>query len=157
MCCLLSAKSLAFLLGIYLADINNCMNLIKKKPKRDLLSHTQYAMNVKQNKHTSRTDAWLRSQGISTQALISTHPTLLKAQQAAHHLLTYHNHLLTTEQTQTLKHFQQQISNKHTREKLKPQAAYPVLNISSKINRQFFSTWKEGINRGTYQGKHQGT
>ena len=152
--CLLSAKSLAFLYGIYLALINNCMNLIKKKPKRDLLSHAQHAMNTKQKKQTTRTDEWLSKQGISTNMLLSSHPQLLKAQQAAHHLLKYHQHFLSADQRRTLEKFQRQMNNKHSREKLKPQAAFPILNISSKINRQFFSSWKEGMNKGTYQNIH---
>jgi hypothetical protein len=142
MCCLLSAKSLAFLLGIYLADINNCMNVIKQKPRRDLLSHTQHAINVKQREQTIDADTWLRTQGINAQAFTSIHPTVLKAQQAAHHLLVHHQDLLTHEQRQTLKHFQQQINNKHTREKLSPKSVRPILNIHSKINRKLFQLAK---------------
>jgi hypothetical protein len=142
MYCLLSAKSLAVLLGIYLADINNCMNVIKQKPKRDLLSHTQHAINVKQREQTLDADTWLRTQGINAQAFTAIHPTVLKAQQAAHRLLAHHQDLLTHEQRQTLKHFQQQISNKHTRLKLSPKSARPILNIHSKINRKLFQLAK---------------
>ena len=115
------------------------MNVIKQKPKRDLLSHKQYEIISKQRQQTLEADLWFRRQGIDTSSLTSIHPTLLKAQQAAHQLITHHSDLLTAEQRHTLEQFRQQMDNTRTRQKLKPQAAYPILNIQSKINRQLFN------------------
>jgi hypothetical protein len=141
------------------SELNNCMNVIKQKPKRDLLSHAQYQINILQQKHTLRADAWLRKQGIDTTTFTSIDPTLLKAQQASHQLLTLHPDLLSPEQTYTLQQFCQRMNNTRTRHKLKPQAAYPILNIQSKINRQLFKQHRQlqrqhskstGTHSGTY-------
>jgi len=114
------------------------MNVIKQKKKKDLLSHSQYQILVKQRKQTLETDQWLRKQGIDNQSFTSTHPKLLKAKQAAHQLLTHHNDLLNNEQRLTLDEFRHKMSNKKTRQKLKPEAAYPILNINTKISRHLF-------------------
>jgi len=127
-----------FFMAIVWFKLNNCMNVIKQKPKRDLLSHAQYEINAKQQQHTQRTDVWLRTQGIDASTIAAIDTMLLKAQQAAHLLLTHHQDLLTAQQRHTLQDFQQQFTHQRTRHKLKPQAAYPILNIQSKINRQLF-------------------
>ena len=81
---------------------------------------------------------WLRDNGIAVNAFSTTHIKLLQAQQAAHELLTHHSNLLTQAQRTTLENFQQLMAHKRTRDRLKPTAAYPILNISSKINRKLF-------------------
>jgi membrane protease subunit (stomatin/prohibitin family) len=81
---------------------------------------------------------WLRDNGIAVQSFGITHIRLLQAQQQAHALLSQHSNLLTQSQRITLEHFQQAMTNKRTRNRLKPASANPVLNISSKINRQLF-------------------
>lgn len=70
---------------------------------------------------------------------------LLRAQQQSHILLTQHLDLLTLEQERMLRHFQQQMDNKRTRNKLKPAAAYLVLNIASKVHRQLFKQHRQAI------------
>ena len=85
---------------------------------------------------------WLRDNGISVQSFSTTHIKLLQAQQAAHALLTQHLSLLTAAQTKTLKAFQQKMTHKKARAKLKPEHAYPILNISTKINRQLFKGYR---------------
>jgi hypothetical protein len=122
--------------------LNNCMNLIKQKNKRDLLTQKQFDINYRQKEHTIDTNIWLQKQGLTSELLNTTHVKLLQAQRAAHHLLTQHKQLLTENQTKTLIKFTQKMNCKRTREKLKPEAAYPILNISSKINRQLFKLVK---------------
>lgn len=85
---------------------------------------------------------WLRDNGIAVQSFSTTHIKLLQAQQAAHALLTQHLSLLTAAQTKTLKAFQQKMTHKKARAKLKPEHAYPILNISTKINRQLFKGYR---------------
>ena len=114
------------------------MNFIKQKQKKDLLTHKQLEINYRQKEHTIDTNIWLQRQGISTSSLTSTHPQLLKAQQAAHQLLTHHSDLLNNEQRLTLEQFRHKMNNKRTRQKLKPEAAYPILNINTKISRHLF-------------------
>ena len=86
---------------------------------------------------------WLRDNGIAVQTFGTTHIRLLQAQQQAHALLTQHSNLLTQSQRTTLETFQHQMAHKNTRIKLKPTAANPVLNISSKINRQLFKQHRQ--------------
>jgi hypothetical protein len=86
---------------------------------------------------------WLRDNGIAVQTFGTTHIRLLQAQQQAHALLTQHSNLLTQNQRTTLETFQHQMAHKKTRIKLKPTAANPILNISSKINRQLFKQHKQ--------------
>jgi hypothetical protein len=85
---------------------------------------------------------WLRDNGIAVKSFSTTHVKLLQAQQAAHTLLTQNLNLLTTNQIQTLKAFQRKMAAKNTRLQLKPEHAYPILNISTKINRQLFALHK---------------
>lgn len=81
---------------------------------------------------------WLRDNGIALKAFNITHIKLLQAQQAAHALLTQNRDLLTINQLNTITEFQHKMSSHKARTKLKPSHAYPVLNISNKINRQLF-------------------
>jgi hypothetical protein len=95
------------------------------------------------NKHKNFMDDgltadWLRDNGIAVQSFGITHIRLLQAQQQAHALLSQHSNLLNHTQRTTLENFQQLMAHKRTRDRLKPTAANPILNISSKINRQLF-------------------
>ena len=93
--------------------------------------------------NTDETNVWLSSNGIDPESISNVHIKLLQAQQQAHLLLTHHMHLLTDQQRRTLEHFKNIMANKRSRKKLKPAAAYPILNISSKINRQLFRLIKQ--------------
>lgn len=86
---------------------------------------------------------WLRDNGIAVKTFASTHVKLLQAQQTAHTLLSQNTNLLTAHQIKALKAFLRKMSNKTTLAKLKPEAAYSVLNISTKINRQLFKVHKQ--------------
>ncbi len=96
-------------------------------------------MNIYKNfKDNALTEDWLRDNGIAIKAFNTTHVKLLQAQQKAHVLLTQYPHLLTQSQTKTLKAFQRKMVGKHTRNKLKPESAYPIFNINTKINRLIY-------------------
>jgi hypothetical protein len=114
----------------------------KKKPK-DILTHKQFEILRQSHIDTYETNEWLWKEGFNESTFNSTHIKLLQAQQQAHALLTYHSNLITTSQAATLRHFQHLMANKNTRIKLKPSAANPVLNISSKINRQLFKQHRQ--------------
>jgi hypothetical protein len=86
---------------------------------------------------------WLRDNGIAVKSFSTTHVKLLQAQQTAHTLLTQNLNLLTTNQTKTLKAFQRKMADKRARAALKPEAAYSILNINTKINRQLFKLNKQ--------------
>ena len=101
-------------------------------------------MNTYKNKRDDALTAdWLRDNGIGDKAFCTTHIRLLQAQQAANTLLTQNHNLLTSTQIKALKVFQRKMASKKIRAKLKPKAAYTVLNISTKINRQLFSLNKQ--------------
>ena len=91
---------------------------------------------------TLQTDKWLSSNGFDVNTFSSTHIKLLQAQQQANLILNEHQHLLTQEQRRTLENFKTIMAHKRKREKLKPSAAFPILNIASKINRQLFKLVK---------------
>ena len=81
------------------------------------------------------TQKWIRANGMQVSTFNSTPIKLLQAQQQATNLLLNYTALLTKSQTQTLQNFQKRMSHKNTRTKLKPEHAYPVLNIATKIKR----------------------
>ena len=103
----------------------------------------QYQIRKQEQLNTQQADTWIKQQGLNIGTFSSTNLQLLQAQQTAHRLLTVHKHLLNQKQIQALKAFQQKINNKRISTKLKPCAAYQVLNIGTKINRQLFKTYKQ--------------
>jgi hypothetical protein len=98
----------------------------------------QHQIRKQEAADTIKANAWLADTGLNAHTFGTTHIRLLQAQQQAHALLTHHGNLLTHSQRTTLEQFQQAMANKRTRSRLKPASANPVLNISSKINRQLF-------------------
>ena len=103
----------------------------------------QYQIRKQEQQDTQQADTWIKQQGLNTDTFGITNLQLLQAQQTAHTLLTAHKHLLNQKQIQTLKAFQQKTNNKRISGKLKPCAAYQVLNIGTKINRQLFRAYKQ--------------
>ena len=113
------------------------------KKHKDKLSHAQFEIQRKQIKSKLETEKWLKSTGFNTATFNNINPKLLQAQQTAHILLTKHQNLLTTEQTKTLRNFKRRVGNTKLCTKLKPEVAYPILNIANKINRQLFKHYKQ--------------
>ena len=103
--------------------------------KKKALTHKQFDIQCKNKRDTGLTDWWLRQNGINAQYVAHTDTKLLQAQQKAHTLLSEHIDLLTTDQIKALKNFQRKMNTGHIRKKLKPEAAYTVLNISTKVVR----------------------
>ena len=108
------------------------------KKLKDRLTHKQQQILPNQEKDTLTAEKWIKDTGLNVCAFFKLPVQVQQAQQAAHALLTYNINLLTTEQVQTLRAFQRKVVNKKIRHKLKPTSAYPILNISNKINRQLF-------------------
>jgi hypothetical protein len=118
------------------------LNRCKKKLK-DRLTHKQQQIMRKHEKDTLTAEKWIKDTGLNVRAFNQLPIQLLQAQQAALALLTHNLNLLTTEQVKTLRAFQRKVVNKKIRHKLKPASAYPILNISNKINRQLFKQHKQ--------------
>jgi hypothetical protein len=122
---------------LYLVCINRCMK------QKDKLSHKQFQIIRREHLSTQEVDKWIRTASLNTETFSTTPVQLLQAQALTHTLLTQHQDLLTQSQQQALRHFQQLMAHKNTRSKLKPEATYPVFNISSKINRQLFKQHRQ--------------
>ena len=105
--------------------------------------------NRKERLDDGLTADWLRGNGITIRIFNTADNKLLQAQKTAHTLLTQHTKLLTADQIQTLTTFTKRIAHKNTRAKLTAKSAYPVLNISTKINRQLFHQYKQINSTGT--------
>jgi hypothetical protein len=116
---------------------------MNKKKEKDKLSHKQFQILRHQGKDTLTTEKWIKSTGLNVRAFNNLPVQLLQAQQTAYTLLTQHQNLLTTEQTKTLRNFKRRVGNTKLCTKLKPEAAYPILNIATKINRQLFKQYKQ--------------
>ncbi len=114
------------------------MNHIRQKSKRDLMTHKQYEMNKRSRRDTVTTEVWMKENGFNAVTFGKTHIELLQAQKLAQILITNHASLLTQSQIQIIENFQQKMTSSKLRSKLKPSAAYPILNINTKINRQLF-------------------
>ena len=108
------------------------------KKAKDILTHRQFEINKRCDEDTIKSNDWLLANGFNTDSCFAADLKLLQAQKQAHTLLKHHIELLTLEQETTLRNFQHMMTRKNTRKKLQPKAAIPVLNISSKINRQLF-------------------
>ena len=102
----------------------------------------QHQIRKHETQDTATTNKWLSANGFNSNTFGSTHIRLLQAQQQAHHILTHHIDYITFPQRDTLEKFMQQMANKRTRSKLKPSAAIPILNISTKVNRHLFKQHK---------------
>ena len=111
--------------------------------KKNALTHKQFDIQNKNKRDTGLTDWWLRNNGINAQIISNTHSKLIQAQHEAHLLLSNHIHLLSSDQIKALKNFQRKMNKGHIRKKLKPEAAYTVLNISTKVVRLMHRQAKE--------------
>jgi len=116
------------------------MNKNKDKHK---LSHAQYQILCKQGKDTMSAEKWIKDTGLNVCSFNQLPVLILQAQQIAHSLLTQHIDLLTPDQVKIVRAYQSKVENKKTRNKLKQSSAYPILNISKKINRQLFKQHKQ--------------
>ena len=105
--------------------------------------------NRKERLDDGLTADWLRDNGITVRVFNTADDKLLQAQKTAHTLLTQQTNLLNADQITTLKSFTKRMKSKHTRAKLTALSAYPVLNISTKINRQLFQQYKQLNSTGT--------
>jgi hypothetical protein len=109
-----------------------------KKKAKDILTHKQFEINKRCDEDTIESNDWLAANGFKADSFFLIDLKLIQAQKQAHTLLKHHIELLSLEQKITLRNFQYLMTHKNTRKKLQPKAAFPVLNISSKIHRQLF-------------------
>lgn len=113
------------------------------KNQKDILTQAQRQILRKQDKDVLTTEKWIKETGLTVSVFNHLPVQVLKAQQAAHTLLNNNFKLLTNEQVKTLRAFQSKVGNTKNHKNLKPSTAYPILNISNKINRKLFKQHKE--------------
>ena len=116
---------------------------MNKKNDKDKLTQAQYQILRKNDKDTLTTEKWIKDTGLNVCVFNRLPVQVLKAQQVVDTLLTQNLNLLTTEQIKTLRSFQRKVGNTKNHKSLKPTTAYPILNISNKINRQLFKQHKQ--------------
>ena len=109
----------------------------------DSLSDKQYQINRKSTLDSEDTDLWLRNKGLNPTNFASIDLKLIQAFIKAKSLIDHGDHYLTCWQRDALELFIDQMSHANTRRKLKTHAAYPILNISSKINRKIFKDYRQ--------------
>ena len=113
------------------------------KKQKDILTQAQRQILRKQDKDVLTTEKWIKETGLSVCVFNRLPVQVLKAQQVAHTLLTQNLNLLTPEQIKTLRTFQRKVGNTKNHKNLKSSTAFPILNISNKINRQLFKQHKQ--------------
>ena len=113
------------------------------KKQKDILTQAQRQILRKQDKDVLTTEKWIKETGLTVCVFNRLPVQVLKAQQVAHTLLTQNLNLLTTEQIKTLRTFQRKVGNPKNHKNLKSSTAFPILNISNKINRQLFKQHKQ--------------
>ena len=91
------------------------------------------------------TDSWLKSVYITPKFLARTDiaTEFLQAQSEAETLLRKFPEYLTKSQSYQLVRFLKRLRNRKQRESMPISAAYAVLNIAAKINRQLFAEYRK--------------
>ena len=92
---------------------------------------------------TDSTNAWLLEQGLNPSTFGKTPLRLLQAQHQAQQLITHHGNLLSASQRQTLTQFLERMNCAKSRLRFSVKAAQPILNITTKINRQLFKQHRQ--------------
>ncbi len=107
------------------------------------LTDSQYQINRKQTADTWAADSWIRDQGFTLKAFEQTEGKILQAQQQAHQILKHHPYLLDENQRRVLVAFHRKFFNDKRRKQITTEAAFKVLNISTKINRKLFKAHRK--------------
>ena len=89
-----------------------------------------------QIRDTQVTDAWLAQQHIQAQRLNDTGTKLIQAEARARELLAHHQDFLTEAQKQFIASFLRRMNNKHTRQRLKPDAGNGIFRIHTELKRR---------------------
>ena len=110
-------------------QINICM---KKKIQ---LTDKEFEILRFTKRDMAYASGWLRNNGMVTTGSENVDLKLLKAQGEAFDLLKNYQHLITNAQIKTLQRFRRKMKLKKIRDQLKPEAANPIFNISTKVVR----------------------
>lgn len=103
--------------------------------KKIYLTDKEFEIYRKQKRDTAYTNGFIRNIGLNPNVFAEVDGKLLDAQRQARELLKSYNHLLNKEQIKTLKRFGQKMRHGAVRKKMRPEAAYPIFNIMTKVVR----------------------
>ena len=103
--------------------------------KKIHLNDKEFAIYRLSRRDTAYASGWLRNHGMVTTGFENVDIKLLKAQREAFDLLKNYQHLLSKSQIKTLHRFRKKMKLKKIRDQLKPEAANPIFNISTKVVR----------------------
>ena len=108
------------------------------KYKKKKLTHKQFAINSHQKYDSSITDCLLKQNGLNPNTFAKLDLKVAQAKIAAHELEQKYSKYLTDEHIEKIKAFNLKVSNSNKCHLLRPNAAYPILNLASKIKRQVY-------------------
>ena len=103
----------------------------------------QQHIQQQQDRDTNKTNAWLKSQGLSAYHFTDMDIVLLQAQQIAYNCLKHHGRLLDHREAEVLNHFLRCFHKKSSRQRIKPAQAYKVMNTGTSLNRRVFKQYKQ--------------
>jgi hypothetical protein len=129
-------KFVTFICGFICRKVNTCLDTFKNQ------------------KDTERTNAWLKSNGISVNQIYAGTAELFQAQKLASTTLRDHGDLLEQNQAHVLHNFLRAANSGQKRLKITQAQCFKVLNITKQVQRKHAKLTKRkntGIHQGTTQ------
>lgn len=105
-----------------------------KKKKR--LTPKQFQINMLEKRDTIIANSLIKQNGLKPDTFTTLDLKVAQAKIAAHDLLQNYSEHLTKEQSKQINDFNKKVANPKIHSRLKPNAAYPILNMATKIKRQ---------------------
>lgn len=119
------------------------------KYKKNKLTHKQFAINRQQQYESNITDRLLYQCGLNPNTFAKLDLKIVQAKIAAFELERFYFQYLSEIQIEQIRAFNRKVSNSKKFDWLRPNQAYPILNLATKIKRQAHK--KELINRQKIQ------
>lgn len=108
------------------------------KYKKKKLTHKQFAINNRQKYDSNITDGLLKKNGLNPNTFAKLDLKVVQAKIAVHELEKKYSKYLTEENIETIKAFNRKVAHPKNGHLLKSNAAYPILNMATKIKRQAY-------------------
>jgi len=105
-----------------------------KKKRR--LTPKQFEINTQQKRDTMIADSLIRQNGLKPKTFTTLDLKVAEAKMTAHNLLQNYSEYLTQQHIKQINDFNRKVNNRNVCGRLKPNIAYPILNMATKIKRQ---------------------
>jgi hypothetical protein len=102
------------------------------------LTHKQFDIHQRQQCDSNYTDWLLRHHGLNPNTFAKLDLKVVQAKIAAHELEKKYSKYLTEANIEKIKAFNRKVANPKKGHLLKSNAAYPILNMATKIKRQAY-------------------